>query len=69
MPHRVIGTNQYNTLANCAVTTSGSYPPVKALWDNTWCQCFEVDLNVCSFQQRSAKVWELLDGFQNNDGL
>lgn len=49
-------TNQYNTLANYAVTTSSSYPPVKALWDNTYANALK-DLKLSVASAEGAKVW------------
>ena len=49
-------TNQFNTLANYAVTTSNSYPPVKPLWDNTYANALK-DLKLSIASAESEKVW------------
>ena len=43
-------------MANYAVTTSSSYPPVKALWDNTYANALK-DLKLSVASAEGAKVW------------
>ena len=49
-------TNQYNTLANYAVTTSGSIPPVTTVWQNTYANSLE-DLKLALASAEESKAW------------
>ena len=49
-------TNQYNTLSNYAVTTSGSIPPVTTVWQNTYANSLE-DLKLALASAEESKAW------------
>ena len=49
-------TNQYNTLSNYAVTTSGSIPPVTTIWQNTYANSLE-DLKLALASAEESKAW------------
>lgn len=49
-------TNQYNTLANYAITTSSSYPPVSTLWNNSYANALE-DLKLALTSAEESEAW------------
>lgn len=49
-------TNQYNTLANYAITTSSSTPPVAPLWQNAYANTLE-DLKLALASAEESSAW------------
>ena len=49
-------TNQYNSICSYATTTSDNYPPVRALWENSYANALE-DLRLAIAETEQTEQW------------